>query len=58
MKQETKKTPCAETTPSGKLKCGQGMLLGHPGPHRDPTTGTMWNHPAIPYGVRTPKRGG
>ena len=55
MKQEPKKAPCTEASPTGALKCE--LKHGHPGPHRDGVRQIMWNHPQTPYGVRK-KRGG
>ena len=28
------------------------LKQGHTEPHRDPRTGTRWNHPKLPRGVR------
>ena len=32
------------------------LKAGHGEPHRDPLTGLRWQHPRVPYGMRSPKK--
>ena len=48
MRKPDSKDTCRHTNPTGSLRCDR--RVGHAEPHRDPVTGTRWNHPAkTPY---------
>ena len=58
MKHPTKK-PCAEyhvNAQAQDFSCA--LTAGHGGPHRDPSTGTLWNHGVVPIGMKKRKKHG
>ena len=47
MKRDDRHATCTQTNPTGSLRCN--IKAGHSEPHKDPVTGTRWNHPKTPY---------